>query len=278
MSDQKAVFGFHGNLASADMAVFVRAHARGGMSMVVIRKKHKETAEEKEARLKAEEAQAQGIQDQYQARGFELVSWVQDHKVFVSTLIAVLILAGAGLSGFLYYQKRSAEIASGAYLEALKPIESMEEKGEEAKAKLQKAENELMEIAKSQGSSGIGVLANIYGGHIALENDDQANAVALYQTALKHLNKSDVLYPLALTGLGYAQEENGDVKSAFSTFESLVELRTNPSKDLALFEAARLASLLKDSEQAKKNLARLLEEYPSSVYEKDAERLKESIK
>ncbi len=154
----------------------------------------------------------------------------------------------------------------------------MEEKGEEAKAKLQKAQTDLMEVAKSQGNSGIAALANLYGGHIALENEDKKNAVLLYQAALKSLSKSDTLYPLALTGLGYAQEEDGDLKSALATFDSLIELKTNPSKDLALFEAARLANQLKESEQAKKNLARLLEEYPSSVYEKDAQRLKESLK
>ena len=41
--------------------------------MVVIRKKHKETPEEKEAREQKEREQAMGLQDNYQARGFELL-------------------------------------------------------------------------------------------------------------------------------------------------------------------------------------------------------------
>jgi|SRR5579871_689333 len=246
--------------------------------MVVIRQKHKESAEEKEARLKQEAERAQGIQDQYQARGFELVTWVQDHKGLVSGLIAILVVAGAVFSGFLYYQKRSREAASAAYLEAVKPIEELEDKDEEKTAKIKKAISALAEVAKSQHGSGVGALANLYAGHLGLETENKKSALAFYEEAVKNINKTDILYPLALTGLAYAHEENGDLKSALTTFDSLADLATNPTKDLALYEGARLAMELKDNERAKKNVARLLEEYPASAYEKDAERLRDSLK
>jgi hypothetical protein len=246
--------------------------------MVIIRKKHKESPEEKGARLEKEQAEARGIQDEYQVRGFELVSWVQDHKGVVSIVIVVLMLAGGLLSAFLYYQKRSMEAASGAYFEAMKLVESGEANIDSGREKLKKAQADLEELGKSRGGSGIGVLANLYAGHLALEDKDKKEAVALYQAALLQIGKSDLLYPLAMTGYGYAQEDSGDLKGALATFDALIEMKENPSKDLALFEAARLASKLKETESAKKNLAHLLEEYPSSVYESSAQRLKESLK
>ena len=64
--------------------------------MVVIRKKSVETPEEKEERAKKSQEQAMGIQDDYQARGFELVTWIQEQKTLVSLIIIFLIL-GCGL-------------------------------------------------------------------------------------------------------------------------------------------------------------------------------------
>ena len=66
-----------------------------GIAMVVIHKKHKETPEEKETREKIAAAQKMGIQDEYQAKGFELVSWVQDHKNMVMGLIIAVFVFGA---------------------------------------------------------------------------------------------------------------------------------------------------------------------------------------
>lgn len=246
--------------------------------MVIIRKKHKETAEEKEARLQKEREKAMGLQDEYQARGFELVSWVQDHKVLVSILIVVLVLGGAAFSAYLYYQQRAAEVASGAYLEAVRAIEGVPKTGEENIAKWQKAQTSLAELARSHKNSGVAVLANVYAGHVALENNDAKGAIEFYQTALKEIKKTDTLHPLVLIGLGYAQEKSGDTKSAIASFETVIESKNTTGRDLALWEAARLSKDAKDLEKAKTYVAKLLEEYPTSVYEKDAKRLSEAIK
>lgn len=246
--------------------------------MVIIRKKHKETAEEKEIRLQKDQEQAMGIQDQYQARGFELVSWVQEHKGLVISLIGLLVLCGALLSGYLYYQKRSAEIASSAYLEAIKPIEDREKIDQKDLEPVQKALTALTEVIQGHGSTSTASLARLYAGHLALELRDGKQAVERYKEASKDMDKSNALYPLALIGLGYAHEMSENKKEALETFESLIELKNNPSKDLALWETARIAADLKEDEKAKKNVARLLKEHPASVYERNALMLKETLK
>lgn len=245
--------------------------------MVIIRKKHKESAEEKEARLQKEQEQSMGIQDQYQARGFELVSWVQDNKTLVSVLIAVLILGGAGFSAYLYYQQRSAEAASSAFLEAVKVIDGIPHEGEENIGKWKDAQANLTKLAEAHKSSGVAVLANIYAGHVALENNDAKQAVVLYERAISQMKKDDVLYPLALIGLGYAQERSGDKKSALSNFERVIEGKNALGKDLAYWEAARLAKDAQDGEKVKKYVADLSKDFPASIYEKNAKKLVEGI-
>jgi len=244
--------------------------------MVIIHKKHKESADEKESRRKKEQESAMGIQDQYQARGFELVSWVQDHKGFVIGLIVFILVVGAALSAFLYYERRSAEVASAAYMEVLKDADTLEPGKKEDGEKLKSIQANLIEVANSYSGTKVAILANLYAGHLALQNNDANESVKLYQNALAKIKQTDPLYPLAMIGLGFAHEKSGDNKKALQNFESVIELKSGLGADLALYEAARLATA-EDPEKAKKYVGRLLEEYPSSVYEKNAKKLKAEV-
>ncbi|MCA9508182.1 MAG: tetratricopeptide repeat protein [Myxococcales bacterium] len=241
--------------------------------MVVIHKKKIETEEEKEARKRQEEERAMGLQDEYQAKGFELVSWVQEHKGIVTGLIAALFLAGGAFGAFLYYQKRSNEQASSAYISALRPIENLPKTGEENTAKWTDAKNQLVGIAKTHGGSGVGNLAGLYAAHIALENNEAKLAVELYQDASKRLKVGDELYPFAMLGLGYAYQKNGQPAEALSSFQALIEQKIALGRESALWEAARLA----EKEKALKYVELLLEEFPGSSYESAAKRLRDSL-
>lgn len=244
--------------------------------MVVIHKKKAETDEEKALRLAQEDSQAQGLQDEYQAKGFELVSWVQHHKAMVSLLILAIFLGGGSFSAYLYYQQRSSESASTAYLAALKPIDSTDKDSPENKEKLATAQKELASIAETHANTQVAALANLYAGHLALENSDDG-ALGFYQRAVPKISKSDNLYPLVMIGLGYAQDRQGKTAEALASFDSVVALKSAAGKDLALWEAARLSKQLNNSEKASSLIARLLQEFPASIYEKNAKRLKESL-
>lgn len=99
--------------------------------MVLIHKKKTLTPEEQAAEKLKKEGEALGIQDDYQVRGFELVSWVQEHRALVSGLIALVFVGGLGFCAYTYYQQRANEAASSAYIEALEPVE--DEKGRKIK-------------------------------------------------------------------------------------------------------------------------------------------------
>lgn len=120
-------------------------------------------------------------------------------------------------------------------------------------------------------------LADIFAGHIGLDNKDPKQAIELYSAAAKKLSEKDDLYPLALIGLGYSYESNGQPKEALEKFVAVSELKDAPAKDLALWEAARIAHEVKEDEKAKAFVSRLLEEYPASIFEKNAKQLKDSL-
>lgn len=244
--------------------------------MVVIHKKKERSEEEKAAeKLKAEE-QALGIQDEYQAKGFELVSWVQHHKRAVSIVIIAIFLIGGILSGYAYYQQRAQEAATTAYIEALQPLESASGAPVSADVKLE-VQKSLAALAEKYPSAGPTLLAELYAGHLALLNKDGAAALDFYARARKRMKATNELFPLALIGLGYAEESNGNPKEALNRFVEVVDLKSGLAKDLALWEAARLAMESKETEKAKTFVNRLLEEFPASIFEKDAKRLQESL-
>lgn len=245
--------------------------------MVVIHKKKIETAEEKEARKLHEQELAMGIQDEYQAKGFELVSWAQEHRGVVLGLIVAFFVAGLSAAGYFYYQRRISEQASAAYLEIVRKLESSTQATETKPEERKLAQQQLVEMASKFKGAGPAVLANLYAGHLALDNNDPSGSVELYKSALQKIGPKDELYPVVLIGLGYAEERNGQHSEALQRFVQVSEIKDGPGRDLALWEAARLAYDAKEMEKAKGYIAQLLEEFPASIYEKNAKRLKESL-
>jgi hypothetical protein len=245
--------------------------------MVVIHKKKEETAEEKEARILREQERAQGIQDEYQAKGFELITWIQDHKPTVVALVLLLALAGGAVGAYYYYQRRMSEQASSAYIEIVRKLENLPKAAPENMEKYKEGQKELSELVQKYKGASVTVLADLWAGHLALQSNDALAAVAFYQGALKRVSQKDDLYPLALIGLGYAEESNNQKSEALARFASVAELKHNAGKDLALWEAARLSKDLNETEKARTYVTRLLEEFPNSIYEKNAKRLKGSL-
>lgn len=244
--------------------------------MVIIHKKTKETKEEEAQRKLKEEERALGIQDEYQAKGFELVSWIQDNKGIVTGIIAAIFLGGLAFSGYAYYKTRNQESATSAYFEALAPLEDLS--GAEAGTdKLEEVQKKLVEISNKFPNAGAALLADIYAGHLALENKQFKDAVELYKAALGKVDAKNELYPLVLLGLGYALESDGQKKEALNRFEQIVKNKSGAAKELGLWKSARLARELGENERAKSLLTTLLEEFPSSSFESEAKLLKDSL-
>jgi predicted negative regulator of RcsB-dependent stress response len=246
--------------------------------MVVIHKKKIETPEEKEARKLQEQERSMGIQDEYQAKGFEFMSWVQHNKSVVLGLVALIIAVGVGFGAYSFYQRRLSEQASSAYIEIVRKFESPTEDKTQIAEKYKDGQKELAELISKFKNTKVATLAKLWAGHLALQANDAPASVAFYQQALKSIASKDELYPLVLIGLGYAEESNGQKAEALSRFSTVADLKNNSAgKELALLEAGRLAKDINEPEKAKTFATRLIEEFPGSMYEKNAKRLRDSL-
>lgn len=240
--------------------------------MVVIHKRHEESAVEREERIKNEQGLA--IEDQYQVQGNILFSWIEKHKALSSAMVLFLLLIGAAIVSWCYYTGLNNEKASAIYFLATKDINELDRNKKEDEAKLVEAKAKLLILFDKYPNTKVSILAKLSLANEALATDNIEEAIRYYQEANKQLAPDNHLYAISLIGLGYAQEKNNDKVSALSSFEQVVNNnKLESGVELALWEAARLAKDNNEQEKAKKYVMRLLDEYPSTIYEKNAKKL-----
>lgn len=242
--------------------------------MVLIHKK--DTESQKEEKKKLAEQAKQGIQDEFQAKGFELISFVQGHKGLITSLILAFFLIGGLVSAYFYMQQRKEEEASSAFFEAVTFMDTALAKADdnEEKADYAEAIEKLKNVTRDFPKTKIATLAYLYLGKLFLDDKKSSDAVDAYQKAVEKLDTKNKLYIVGVIGLAYALESNDQPEIALTNLEQLINSDKKMITDLALWEAARMAKKTNNLEKAKELADRLLDEFPFSIYKTNAEMIK----
>lgn len=249
-----------------------------------IKVKHEPTPEEKaaEEQKKTEEAAkaAAGIQDEFQAKGFELVEWVHERQSLVLALIGLIIAGGLAFGIYTVVDKSRNTNASAALSAALdvvnadlsdtpatddKPsFKTAEERAKAAKEKLQAVRTE-------HSGTGAASIAELYLGHVALSQGDHAGAAQAYQAFLQETPSGDPLRFAGLAGLATALDAKGDRKGAIARLDELVNLPEKIDEDAALLELGRLHEAEGNVTAARAALERIGKDFPESSLKSRAE-------
>ena len=247
------------------------------------------TEEEKAALEREKQMEAAGIQDEFQAKGFEMVDWMQEHNKLVLGCIGFVVSTGMVVAGVSYAGSQSNADASTAFETALeildKPVADVDATSDESSGEQYASEADknkaaiaaLEAMSKEHAGSNVSIIANMRAAQLAMEVSDYAKALSLYQNLEGLVKKNDPLQSKVLMGLAFAQDGNKDQKGAAATFQRLVDLPGDLDEDTALWQSARLYKVLKQTDAAKKNAERLVSQYPSSTFKKDAESLLTSL-
>ena len=247
------------------------------------------TEEEKAALEREKQMEAAGIQDEFQAKGFEMVDWMQEHSKLVMGCIGFVVITGMVVAGVSYAGSQSNVDASTAFEAALeildKPVADADASSDESSGEQYASETDkskaaiaaLEAMSKEHSGSNVSIIANMRAAQLAMDASDYAKALSLYQNLEGYVKKNDPLQPKVLMGLAFAQDGTKDQKSAAATFQRLVDLPGDLDEDTALWQSARLYKALKQTDAAKKNAERLISQYPSSTLKKDAESLLVSL-
>jgi TolA-binding protein len=245
--------------------------------MVLIKKKKLKSSEEIESERQKKEQQKAGIQDEFQAKGFELVEWMQDHRQAVMGGIALLVLGGLLLSGWFVFKRDANESASSAYQAAAQMLETTGPVQSEDSKKIEQARAAFMQVAKDYPRSDVAKLATLYAGHLSLKLGDTKQALASYDSFIASVSTSDKLYPLALRGLASAYEASNEPKKSLETLEKIGTTAPALNSDDVLLKVAKLAQTLGETQKAKTSVQSLLERFPESSLRSEAEALLASL-
>jgi len=247
----------------------------------------KAESEESQAAAEAEKALAeQGVQDEFQAKGFELATWVQDHSGIVLSLIGVVLAAGL-VVGVVQFTKSSADgeaskafaAAKDAYDAPLGDAPAILTGGaakdgpsyKDAKERAKAARDLFRAVVDGHGSTGMATIAELYIGHTSLALEDYEGAAKAYEAYLSSTGKDEPLRFLALDGLATALDAKGDKAAAIKRLDELVSLPARVHKDVALLRLARMHKAAGDAAAAKKAAERLISEFPESPFKAQAE-------
>lgn len=230
-------------------------------------------AEESQKAAEAEKA-AEAVQDEFQARGFELVEWVQDNRPVVLGFIGVVLAVGVGIGAYQVVQKNQDTAASAAFAQAQKlweapigedpdatdDVPAFKDVSERSKA----ARTAFDKVAADHKGTGAGAFAHLSSGHASLKVGDLDAAAASYNAYLAATKPTDALRFAGYAGLASALDGKGDTKGAIKALEDQVALADKTDEDAALLALGSLYVKDGNTDKARSSLEKLLADFPES--------------
>jgi len=219
--------------------------------MVLIRKKKVKTAEELEQERQEKEFKKAGIQDEFQAKGFELVSWVQHHKARISAVLVVFALALAVWGGVTLFRSGSSSDAAKAYDAAITLVRDADAAKEDKAKKQAEAMKALDDVIQKQ-SGGWKKLAQLYKAKLASDMGNAKLAASTFEEFEESTSAKDPFRTVGLLGLASAYDSEADMNKALLAYESILSGDVKINEPMVLWQAARFAKALGEKEKLKK--------------------------
>lgn len=202
-----------------------------------------------------------------------VLAWVKAHPRQLTMGAAVLAAAVLIVSGYRFFNERSAREASRLLSQGLETYRQQMESQDPAKA-LEAVQADFDELVKAYRGQPAGRLGHIYYGQILLAAQKTREALALLEQARDDFDDDPALANIIFNNLAAAYLQSGDKAAAMAQYEKIVSGANATHKDTALFQ---LGVLYLESDQAEKGrqmLKQLGEDFPDSTY---AEMAREKI-
>jgi predicted negative regulator of RcsB-dependent stress response len=235
--------------------------------MVLIKQKKRAPSGEEQ---KEQELQKAGLQDQFQAKGIELVTHFETHRKVISGVIVAVLSVGVVFFGYRTFNQRSEGRAMASLENALaiKLDEKMPEKEDEANRKIltEKAKAAFAEVAEKYAQAKPGHLARMFEASIWVSEGELDKAAKAYRDAAAGSASTKLSVALASMALGrieLMQKKSGEALAAFKkaddAFSSLLG-------DEDLWHVILLAEEMKQGEDARRYANQFIQRFPNSEH------------
>jgi tetratricopeptide (TPR) repeat protein len=188
--------------------------------------------------------------------------------------VAVAVLAGAAVGGFLWMRQQDDRAAAGLFYEATELVTEPSPMGAPPAPRrpedMQKAIETFRKILSDFPNSSVAPQAAYLLGNALSERKDWDGAIKAYQDFLARYGANRLLVPLIYQRMAYTQLAQGKLDEAEKTFTAIVQMPTAPNKDHALYELGKINELLSRPEGALASYQQIVKDHPSSPFAMEA--------
>ena len=188
--------------------------------------------------------------------------------------VAVAVLAGATVGGFLWMRQQDDRAAADLFYEATQHASEPSRTGALPALRrpedLQKAIETFRKILTDFPNSSVAPQAAYLLGNALSERKDWDGAIKAYQDFLARYGANRILVPLVYQRMAYAQLAQGKLDEAEKTFAAIVQMPSAPNKDHALYELGKINELLNRPEGALASYQQIVKDHPSSPFATEA--------
>ena len=188
--------------------------------------------------------------------------------------IAVAVIAGSAVGGFLWMRQQDERAAADLLHEATRSASERSLLGgppsTRSAEESQKAVVTFRKILADFPRSSVAPQAAYLLGNTLSDLKDWDGAVRAYEDFLTRHGTHRSLIPLVYQRLAYAQLAQGKVEEAEKTFAAVVQINGAPNRDQALFELGKIDEILKRPEGALAHYQEIVKDHPSSPFAAEA--------
>jgi len=188
--------------------------------------------------------------------------------------VAVAVLAGATVGGFLWMRQQDDRAAADLFYEATQRASEPSRTGAPPAPRrpedLQKAIETFRKILTDFPNSSVAPQAAYLLGNALSERKDWDGAIKAYQDFLARYGANRLLVPLVYQRMAYAQLARGKLDEAEKTLTAIVQMASAPNKDHVLYELGKINELLNRPEGALANYQQIVKDHPSSPFATEA--------
>ncbi|MGD9016707.1 MAG: tetratricopeptide repeat protein [Desulfobacterales bacterium] len=198
----------------------------------------------------------------WSSRFLQAVSRYQTH-LFWGVIGVLAVVSAVGLYGV--YGRR-ADTKAATELSRLTSVYQNEMVSGTPQSALEKIQADMAILIDQYGHRTPGQMAKVLLAGYYLEARQPEKAIEFYQSAMGDAAAGSYVAAVCLNGLGYAYEESGDFSAALGSFQQVAESQSGGLRADALYNAARMHSLLGNIEESRSALKDALEEDPGYLY------------
>lgn len=220
-------------------------------------------------------------EDEFLVKSKTYVTVLMENMRLISAIgIALLVVAAVGV-GVNYFVKNQSMKSVGLFGDAMidykAPVVTQEQIDQnprlktmktypDEKTKFENAAKKFDAVFNESEKTASGKLALFYAANAYYQLEDYDNAAQRYKQYLEKIGTDRIhgFYELAVEGLGYSLEGQGNLDEAIASFEKLITPENKSFRERGLTQAARLYLEKENKERALELYKTLVTDFPDS--------------